>query len=199
MKVLLVQPPIEDFYDTSIRTYPLSLLYIATKIKDICDVSVVDFRSNRKPRLIADHPFSELTTYYRQDRYTPLSLFKRYSRFGADRNEIKQKIASEKPDVVAVSSLFSTYSEEAIDVARCAKEVNQGITTVLGGIHPTLFPEHVLQSPFVDYVVRGEGETPLFQLAEALKPGKKKSLALKGSHQKISMGVSYPISILKQI
>ncbi len=46
MKVLLVQPPIEDFYDTSIRTYPLSLLYIATKIKDICDVSIVDFRSN---------------------------------------------------------------------------------------------------------------------------------------------------------
>ena len=176
MKVLLVQPPIEDFYDTSIRTYPLSLLYIATKIRDVCDVSVVDFRSNRKPRRIADHPFSELTTYYRQDRYTPLSLFKRYSRFGADRDEIKQKIASEKPDVVAVSSLFSAYSEEAIDVVRCAKEVSQDITTVLGGIHPTLFPEHVLQSPFVDYVVRGEGETPLFRLIEALKSGKGRNI-----------------------
>jgi hypothetical protein len=172
VKVLLVQPPIEDFYDTSIRTYPLSLLYIATKIKDICDVSVVDFRSNRKPRRIADHPFSELTTYYRQDRYTPLSLFKRYYRFGADRDEIKQKIVSEKPDVVAITSLFSTYSEEAIDVARCVKEVSPEIVTVLGGIHPTLFPEHVLQSAFVDYVVRGEGETPLFRLIKALKTGK---------------------------
>jgi anaerobic magnesium-protoporphyrin IX monomethyl ester cyclase len=171
VKVLLVQPPIEDFYDTSIRTYPLSLLYIATMIRDICHVSVVDFRSNRKPRRIADHPFSELTTYYRQDRYTPLSLFKRFSRFGADRDEIKQKIASEKPDVVAVSSLFSTYSEEAIDVARCVKEVSPGILTVLGGIHPTLFPKHVLQSAFVDYVVRGEGETPFFRLIEALKSG----------------------------
>ena len=176
MKVLLVQPPIEDFYDTSIRTYPLSLLYIATKIKDICDVSVVDFRSNRKPRRIADHPFSELTTYYRQDRYTPLSLFKRYSRFGADRNEIKQKIASEKPDVVAVSSLFSTYSEEAIDVARCVKEVSPEVVTVLGGIHPTLFPEYVLQSPFVDYVVRGEGETSFFRLIKALKTGKRQNV-----------------------
>jgi anaerobic magnesium-protoporphyrin IX monomethyl ester cyclase len=176
VKVLLVQPPIEDFYDTSIRTYPLSLLYIATKIKDICDVSVVDFRSNRKPRLIADHPFSELTTYYRRDRYTPLSLFKRYSRFGADRDEIKQRIASEKPDVVAVSSLFSTYSEEAINVACCVKEVNQDITTVFGGIHPTLFPEYVLQSPFVDYVVRGEGETPLFRLIKALKTGKRQNV-----------------------
>jgi len=154
----------------------LSLLYIAIKIRDICDVSVVDFRSKRKPRLIADHPFPELTTYYRQDRYTPLSLFKRYSRFGADRNEIKQRITSEKPDVVAVSSLFSTYSEEAIDVASCVKEVNQDITTVLGGIHPTLFPEYVLQFPFVDYVVRGEGETPLFRLIKALKTGKRQNV-----------------------
>jgi anaerobic magnesium-protoporphyrin IX monomethyl ester cyclase len=177
VKVLLIQPPIEDFYDTSIRTYPLSLLYIATKIRNICDVSIVDFRSNRKPRQITDHPFSELTTFYRQDRYTPLSIFKRYSRFGADRNEIKQKIASEQPDVVAVSSLFTAYSEEAIDVARCAKEISQDITTVLGGIHPTLFPEHVLQSPFVDYAVRGEGETPFFQLIEALKTGKGQSVS----------------------
>lgn len=176
MKILLMQPPIEDFYDTSIRTYPLSLLYIATKIKNICDVSLVDFRSNRKPRQLANHPFPELAPYYRRDRYTPLSLFTRYSRFGANRDEIKRKITSEKPDVIAVSSLFSTYSEEAIDVARCAKEVNQDTITVLGGIHPTLFPEHVLQSPSVDYVVRGEGETPFFRLIEALKMGKGKSV-----------------------
>jgi len=177
VKVLLVQPPIEDFYDTSIRTYPLSLLYIATKIRDICDVSIADFRSNWKSRKIDDHFFPELALYYRSDRYTPLSFFKRYSRYGANHDEIKQKIASEKPDVVAVSSLFSAYSEEAIDVARCAKEVSQDITTVLGGIHPTLFPEHVLQSPFVDYVVRGEGETPFFQLIEALKTDKGQRVA----------------------
>ncbi len=154
MKVLLVQPPIEDFYDTSIRTYPLSLLYIATKIKDICDVSIVDFRSNRKQRAIAKS-FPELASYYRSDRYTPLSLFKRYSRFGADRFQIKQKIALEKPDVVAVSSLFSAYSEVAIDVACCTKEVSQEITTVLEEVHLSSFPK-VLQSSFVDYVVRGE-------------------------------------------
>lgn len=175
MKVLLIQPPIEDFYDTSIRTYPLSLLYIATRIRDICDVSIVDFRSNWKPRQIVDHPFPDLTSYYRSDRSTPLSLFKKYYRFGAGRNEIKQRIALEKPDVVAVSSLFSTYSEEAIDVARCTKEVNKKIVTVVGGIHPTLFPEYVLQSPFVDYVIRGEGETPFFQLIKTLQMGKKQS------------------------
>jgi hypothetical protein len=177
MKVLLIQPPIEDFYDTSIRTYPLSLLYAATRIRDICDVSLVDFRSNRMPRRVADQPFPELTTYYRQDRYTPLSLFKRYSRFGASRNEIKQRVEVEQPDLVAIASSFSTYSEEALDVAQCVKDVSSHIMTVVGGIHPTLFPEHVLQSPFVDYVVRGEGETPFFRLIEALQSGKTENIA----------------------
>jgi hypothetical protein len=173
MKVLLIQPPIEDFYDTPIRTYPLSLLCVATRIRDICDVSLVDFRSNWKPRQIPDHPFQELTPYYRQDRYTPLSLFRRYSRFGAGRGEIKQRIEFEQPHVVAITSSFSAYSEEAIDIARCAKEVDPEIITVFGGIHPTLFPKHVLRFPFVDFVVRGEGETPFFRLIEALQLGKK--------------------------
>lgn len=177
VKVLLIQPPIEDFYDTTIRTYPLSLLYISTWIKNACDVSVVDFRSNRKPRRITDHPFPELSSYYRQDRYTPLSLFKQFSRFGASQDEIKQRIALEDPDLVAVTSSFSAYSEEAIDVARCAKEVNRGITTVMGGIHPTLFPEHVFQSGYVDYVIRGEGETPFLRLIETLRSGKTQDVA----------------------
>ena len=193
MKILLAQPPIEDFYDTSIRTYPLSLLYIATKIRDICDVSIVDFRSNRRSRKIDDHPFPELALYYRSDRYTPLSLFRRYSRFGANHDEIRQEIASEKPDVVAVSSLFSAYSEEAIDVVGCAKEVSQDITTVLGGVHPTLFPGHALESPFVDYVVRGEGETPFFQLMEALKTGKRQGVVdIKGIASKDKNGYVIP-------
>jgi hypothetical protein len=177
MKVLLIQPPVEDFYDTSIRTYPLSLLYLAIKIQDICDVTLVDFRSNRKPRRVTENPFPELTSYYRQDRYTPLSLFKRYSRFGASRNEIKENIASEQPDLIAISSSCSAYSEEALDVASCAKEVNKDIATVLGGIHPTLFPEHVLRSPFVDYVVRGEGETPFYRLIKALQSDRSQDVA----------------------
>jgi anaerobic magnesium-protoporphyrin IX monomethyl ester cyclase len=170
MKVLLAQPPIEDFYDTTIRTYPLSLLYLATKIKGICDVSIVDFRSNKKKMLKAD-PFPELKPFYRASVYTPFSLFHSYSRFGMDDNEIRQKIEASKPDMVGISSLFTTYAEEAIDVARVAKEADARIITVMGGHHPTLFPEHCLHSPHVDYIIRGEGETPLFQLITQLEKG----------------------------
>lgn len=170
MKVLLVQPPIEDFYDTTIRTYPLSLLYLATKIKDICDVSIVDCRSHKKRVLSAD-PFPELKPFYRSDTYTPFSLFRSYYRFGMDQDEIRATIKEQQPDVVGISSLFTTYAEEALDIARIAKGTDTKIITVMGGTHPTLFPEHCLGSPHVDYVIRGEGETPLFELITTLQTG----------------------------
>jgi len=66
LKVLLVQPPVEDFYDTGIRTYPLALLYLATKIKNICDVSIVDLRTDIKPIILKDNPFPDLKEYYKK-------------------------------------------------------------------------------------------------------------------------------------
>lgn len=168
MKALLVQPPIEDFYDTAIRTYPLSLLYLATKIKDICDVSVMDFRTGKKPKVLAEHPFPELDAYYRNNVYTPFSLFNKYYRFGFNDREIKDAIRSYEPQILGISSLFTAYAGEAVEIARMAKEVDKDIITVFGGTHPTFFPHALLTSPYVDYVVRGEGETPLFQLINCL-------------------------------
>ena len=168
MKVLLVQPPVEDFYDTSIRTYPMGLLCLASKIKDICDVSIADYRHGKK-RMLQDHPFPELKPFYLRDGYTPFSLFGSYYRFGISRDEIEKDIKERMPDVVAISSLFTTYVEEALDVAEIAKKVSPGIITVMGGNHPTLFPEHCLASPHVDYVIRGEGETALYKFVIALK------------------------------
>ncbi|MCX5805991.1 MAG: radical SAM protein [Proteobacteria bacterium] len=173
VKVLLIQPPIDDFYHTKIRTYPLQLLYLATKIKDICDVSIIDFRTNMKSMIISENPFPELENYYKDGIHTPFSMFSRYYRFGAGTGEIKKAISDSKPDVIAVSSLFSTYAAEAQEVAGLAKEVSREIITIMGGTHPTVLPELVLNDPDIDYIVRGEGETPLFQLIHFLQTGRK--------------------------
>lgn len=172
MKVLLVQPPIEDFYDTSIRTYPLGLLCIAAKTADIADVSVLDARSGGQ-RTLGRHPFPELNPFYMDGIATPFSFFNRYSSYGMTDGEIRDAIARHNPDLVAISSLCSAYEGQALHVAKIAKTVNPAMVTVLGGIHPTLFPAEVLRNADVDYCIRGEGETPFLELVSALSNDQK--------------------------
>lgn len=171
MRLLLLQPPVDDFYDTSIRTYPLGLSYLAAKISNLCDVVVLDARTGFKPKAAEEEPPPGLEDYYRPDRASPFSLFQRYRRFGMSRQALAQRLAVEKPDILAISSLFTTYSTETVELARIAKSIDPGIFTVVGGIHATLFPEDLLSDPSVDFVIRGEGETPLRRLVEALTKG----------------------------
>jgi anaerobic magnesium-protoporphyrin IX monomethyl ester cyclase len=172
VKVLLVQPPIEDFYDTSIRTYPLGLAYLAGSVSGLCDVSVADLRTGTK-RVVKQPPvFDELHAFYRDDGHTPFSLFSRFYRFGASPAEIRRVIERKAPDIVAIASAYTTYSLQALEVARIAKDVSAEIVTVMGGTHATLFPKHLLQHSHVDYVIRGEGETPFAALVEGLSAGR---------------------------
>ncbi len=43
---------------------------------------------------------------------------------------------------------------------------------VLGGVHPSHFPEHVLKTSLADYVIRDEGERPFLNLLHNLKNNK---------------------------
>lgn len=171
MKVLLVQPPVEDFYDTSIRTYPLGLLYLAAAVREVADAVVLDARTGYRAERL-EHGFPELEPFYREKTFTPFSLFTRYGRFGLHLAATREIIEKERPDVVAVSSMCSAYERQALEMAAAAKEVNREIRTVMGGVHPTVFPERILACRDVDYCIRGEGETPLFKLLSALSSGR---------------------------
>ena len=60
-----------------------------------------------------------------------------------------------RTDVVAITSLTPQISS-GIEVAQMAKK--SGCTTIIGGYHPTLAPDYVINHPGVDYIIRGEGE-----------------------------------------
>ena len=85
------------------------------------------------------------------------------------RRRYAKRSKKRKPDLIGISSSFAAYSREAAEIAAIAKEIDQRIITVMGGTHPTLFPHIVLNDGNVDYVVRGEGETPFFELVRDLR------------------------------
>ncbi len=171
MKVLLIQPPISDFYDTKIRTYPLGLLYLGAKIKDIVDVTLLDLRTGFKPKIIREPFFEDLNEFYKDNKISPFSFFKSFYYFGIDKTKIKQKIKEIKPDIICISSLFSTYFYDLLDAVREIKKANKDILIVVGGNHPTIYTHDTLSYKEIDFVIRGEGETPLYNLVKSIKEG----------------------------
>jgi anaerobic magnesium-protoporphyrin IX monomethyl ester cyclase len=72
---------------------------------------------------------------------------------------------------LGISVLTGPMIRGAIEVSEAIKERYQALPVVFGGWHPSLLPVETLNEPLVDAVVRGQGETTLLQLAEALSEG----------------------------
>lgn len=85
--------------------------------------------------------------------------------------EIRSKIERSRPDLVALTAITASFPA-CVAVCRDTKEIDPGIVTVLGNVHPTFMWREVLtQEASVDYVVRGEGEHAICDLADALSAG----------------------------
>jgi radical SAM superfamily enzyme YgiQ (UPF0313 family) len=72
--------------------------------------------------------------------------------------------------VVGITTLTVT-SGRAYELARMFKQADPSVVTILGGIHASVLPEEGLDTGFVDYVVRGEGEETLSELLTTVLAG----------------------------
>jgi radical SAM superfamily enzyme YgiQ (UPF0313 family) len=84
-----------------------------------------------------------------------------------DSTELANTIAGSRPNLVGVTAMTTTLPA-ALRVAELARSIAPDAKVVLGGVHPTLDPEGVLADKCVDFVIRGEGEKALADLAAAL-------------------------------
>lgn len=174
MKLVLIQPPIRDFYDTTIRLQPIGLAYLKAALKKHLpewQVVIKDFHQGWGRRTVAlPKELAYLKDYYPWPDQSPFSLFHHYYHFGASFETIARETAREQPDLVGISSLFSPYFREVLKCADFIKE-QTGCPIVVGGSHCSALPELMLNHPSVDWVVRGEGERPLVELIKAWSSG----------------------------
>ena len=89
-----------------------------------------------------------------------------------DYEEIGKRIERERPDVVATTA-FTAEIVDALKVLKLAKQIDPGIITVIGNVHPTFCYEEMFRdsSTPVDYIVRGEGEETMVDLLNVLSSG----------------------------
>jgi anaerobic magnesium-protoporphyrin IX monomethyl ester cyclase len=89
-----------------------------------------------------------------------------------DDEQVRARIAEADPDIVGATAITpAIYKAEQL--LQIAKEVKPSVLTVLGGIHGTFMYQQVLaEAPWIDVIVRGEGEQVLLDLVRCVDEGR---------------------------
>ncbi|ESA38191.1 radical sam protein [Leptolyngbya sp. Heron Island J] len=81
-------------------------------------------------------------------------------------------IQQHQPDIVMATAITPMIYKSQ-DTLRIAKSVCPDAIAIMGGIHPTYMYREVLQeAPWVDYIIRGEGEEISVNLVRAIAEGR---------------------------
>ncbi|MCX6731732.1 MAG: cobalamin-dependent protein [Candidatus Parcubacteria bacterium] len=150
MKICLINPPqiLQKQFGRPYIFQPLGLLYIAAVLEKNYFVQVIDASAEGWKNL----------------RETNGAYF-----LGLSFENIERKLREIKPDVVGITIPFSINAASALKVASIAKNVNKKIVTITGGPHVTVRPLETLSSPYIDFVVVGEGEETVRELIQKIE------------------------------
>jgi len=90
----------------------------------------------------------------------------------ASKSDFKNKIAKEKPDIVAFTVRTSAvpYVQQYL---KWVKEIDPSLLTVLGGVHAIIAPQDTIRIEGADIVCVGEGEGAMVDLCQALEKKQK--------------------------
>ena len=91
---------------------------------------------------------------------------------GLSFQDIEKKIVEFGPDMVGISCLFTKQRKNAHEIARIVKATDKKVFTVMGGAHPSVCPELVLDDDNIDFVILGEGESTIRHLINHLNGNK---------------------------
>lgn len=169
-KILLIQPPIEDFYQTHQRIEPIGLAYLASSLKKKGFLAeILDCQSVLKKNPIKlPSSLSFLKDFYISGNLSPFRLFGNYYHFGLSYHEMEILLKKSDARIFGISSMFSTYHNEAIKIAEIIKSIDKENIVIFGGAHVSCCPEEVIENRFVDFVVIGEGEKSLCSLLRCI-------------------------------
>jgi anaerobic magnesium-protoporphyrin IX monomethyl ester cyclase len=77
-------------------------------------------------------------------------------------------VADGDVDLVGMTVMPGPQVGPAIEISAAIRAVRPEVPVVWGGYFPTLYPDAAINAPYVDYVVRGQGEETLVELLDRL-------------------------------
>jgi anaerobic magnesium-protoporphyrin IX monomethyl ester cyclase len=85
-------------------------------------------------------------------------------------DEVKQMVRSLNPEIVGITCSSASYPR-CVETAKAVKQALPSCKVVVGGWHASYMPETLMQHPEIDYVVMGEGERAMTELATHITNG----------------------------
>ena len=105
MKIMLIQPPIQDFYETDIRLQPLGLCMLKATVRKFLpqvDIHIRDYHQGfGRKTLSLPADLSYLREYYACPDSSPFSAFLPLLSFRSPFEAHRQGCEQERPDLVA--------------------------------------------------------------------------------------------------
>jgi len=160
MRILLIEPPFERLMGFYRDYYPIGLAYLAAVLEK-AGHSVKVYDAEHSPKAVY---LSYRTRASRYDSFLQAIKTPAHPIW----QEAREVIREFQPELVGISMMTPKYSP-ALKMAEFAKEWQRSLPVVMGGPHPTIRPDEVLENPNVDFVIRGEGEEALRDLACAIE------------------------------
>jgi len=120
-----------------------------------------------------------LATYIRDKKGHEVKILDRNLYY--DNQKFIKLLEKFNPDIVGLTCYTSPAIKDIMQVSKFVKENSKAIVLV-GGPHATLEPKSLLDYPYIDYALRGEGEEPLLEICNLIdrkKATKKNILKLK--------------------
>jgi len=74
--------------------------------------------------------------------------------------------------LLGISAFTGPHIGAAVRVSKAVKKVNPALPIVFGGWHASLATRQTLREPYVDAIVRGQGELTLLELSQRIADGK---------------------------
>lgn len=95
----------------------------------------------------------------------------KYAHVGLDEEDIRCFLDSSQPDIVGISSCFTTHHMECLEVAAIVKRYKSDLKVIFGGINATMDRMNTIRDQSVDIVVMGDGEKVLMELLDNMEKG----------------------------
>ncbi len=97
--------------------------------------------------------------------------------------QVKEALSNNDIEYIGVSAMTGPQINYALQITKYLKKNFKYIKIVWGGIHATILPEQTLQNKLIDFVIRGEGEKPYYELINGKNIKQIKGLSYKNKNK----------------